>query len=501
MTFRFGRAGAALLLAFALAGCGSSTPVGPGGQTFPAFAEPLSHKGQWLVDAQGRVVIFHGTNVAMKLRPYTPQAQGFTQQDAAMLAREGFSVVRVWVFWNAIEPAPGQWDDSSLVALRQFIGWLHEYGISTILNFGQTVWGERFGGLGFPDWAANTNGLAPINMGSVGQDILLEPPLQLAWDNFYANQAFPGTVGLEDELAQAWTHVAQFFRDTPGIVGYDLVNEPEAGTQTITCLTPLGCPLYDSLNLTPFYERIVAAVRKVDDKHMLMYEPEVISAGGLTNSHVSAGTDPNLAVTFHFYPQTDSGISGAASQQISKFTQLASSNGDGLLFTEFGATDDLTQLSAVVEAADQANQGWLYWAWYSTEPTGDPARPTTEVSTPQEGFIVDPALPPDESNLKADKLTVLDRPYPYFTAGTPQSWSFDTTTRTFSFSYSTSPVGGAASATGPTVVVLPARTYPGGYQATVSGAQITSAPGSRILTLEAHPGIQTVELTVSPQGS
>lgn len=59
----------------------------------PPFATPLSHSGRWLTDAQGRAVIYKGINVAYKLPPYTPQAQGFTEEDAAMFAREGFAGV------------------------------------------------------------------------------------------------------------------------------------------------------------------------------------------------------------------------------------------------------------------------------------------------------------------------------------------------------------------------------------------------------------------------
>lgn len=57
----------------------------------PPFATPLSHSGRWLTDAQGRAVIYKGINVAYKLPPYTPQAQGFTEEDAAVFAREGFA--------------------------------------------------------------------------------------------------------------------------------------------------------------------------------------------------------------------------------------------------------------------------------------------------------------------------------------------------------------------------------------------------------------------------
>lgn len=491
-----------------LAACGSSAPAGAGGNgeaadvVLPALALPLSHRGRWITDAQGRVVVFHGTNVAAKLRPYTPQSQGFTREHAAMLAREGFDTVRVWVFWNAIEPSPGVWDDSSLAELKQFVGWLNAYGISTTLNFAQVIWSEKFGGLGFPDWAADTGGLQPAYFGGDVADGLLEPALHSAFDRFWANETYPGDASLQDQFAAAWQHVAAYFRDVPGIIAYDVMNEPEGGSQQLTCLTPvMGCPLFDTLDLTPFYQRVVTAIRQVDATHLIEYEPEVLNATGLMQSHVAAGNDPGLIYTFHYYPQTgDAGLNVAAPLALSFNVNTALANGDGLLLSEFGAKDDLTYLQGIIDACDRALIGWQYWAWYSTEPTGNPGTPTTEVDNPQEGIVIDPTQPPAESNLKTDKLALLGRPYPYFVAGTPTAWHFDIPSRSFTLSYSTTPVDGGAPLAAPTVIIVPPRLYPGGsYQVAVKGAEVTSDAGAVALSLQADPGASNVLLTVTPR--
>lgn len=487
----------------------TTTTMAAGAMPTPGF--PVTHHGRWLVDAQGRVVIFHGINVAMKEKPYTPQAQGFTEADAAMLAQEGFSTVRVWVFWSAIEPSPGVWDDSSLVALRQFVGWLHEYGISTTLNFSQVLWGEKFGGLGFPTWAANDDGLPSLSLGSLANSLptpggalvvdgLTNPGLHRALDHFWANDKFPANTGLQDQFAQAWVHVATYFRDVPGILAYDLVNEPAAGSQEPTCFNPLGCPLFDALFLTPFNERIATAIRQVDKTHLIYYEPEVLASAGFA-TYVGAGKDSNLALTFHFYPAAgSSGLSLTAPLAFANFENDATTHGDGLLLSEFGASDDLTLLSGILDAADKARLGWLYWAWYSTEPTGDATTPTTEVVHPEEGIVIDPTKPPIEANLKSAKLAVLGRPYPYLVSGTPTSWSFDSSSRTFTLTYSTVPVAGGTPISAPTVIVVPTRQYPqGSYQVSVTGASITSAAGAPALTLLTLPGATTVTVTVKPQ--
>jgi endoglycosylceramidase len=467
----------------------------------PSFPMPLTHSGRWMTDADGRVVIFHGINVAMKNPPYTPQGQGFTQADAAMLAREGFSSVRLWIWWTAFEPSPGVWDDTSLAATKQFIGWLNSYGITVRLNFAQVIWGQEFGGIGFPDWAADTDGLPLMNLGGDIEDGVAEPSVQAAAQNLYDNVAYPGTVGLADQFAAAWVHVASYFVNTPGVVAYDIFNEPEAGLQTTTCDEPAGCPVFDEETLTPFFEKTVAAIRTVDTVHMIQYEPYVLDAVGLFNTYVGAGSDPNLSLTFHYYPQTDDALTTTAPVAYQIFENDASTHNDAVELTEFGATDDLTQIGDILDAADQQKLGWLYWAWYSTEPTGNPATPTTETLNPQEGIVYDPTQPPVESNLKTAKLDVLDRPYPFLIAGTPQSWSFNTTTNVFTLTYTTTPVKGGAALTDPSVVMVPQRLYPSGYRVAVSGATVTSQPNANALTLATNTGATSITVTVSPNAS
>ncbi len=70
-------------------------------------ALPLGHAGRWITDAQGRVLVLHGINMVYKLAPFYPSAAGFSDDDAAFLARIGFNAVRVGVLWEALEPSPG----------------------------------------------------------------------------------------------------------------------------------------------------------------------------------------------------------------------------------------------------------------------------------------------------------------------------------------------------------------------------------------------------------
>src|SRR5207245_1404307 len=64
----------------------------------------IAHRDRWFTDARGRVLIFHGVNMTMKVPPYQPSALGFGDDDAALLAREGFNTVRLGAILKAIEP-------------------------------------------------------------------------------------------------------------------------------------------------------------------------------------------------------------------------------------------------------------------------------------------------------------------------------------------------------------------------------------------------------------
>src|SRR4051794_1754952 len=70
----------------------------------------LSRTGMWTTDAEGRVVVVHGFNVIKKVAPFVRTR--FTDQDARLLADEGFTTARIGLIWEAVEPQPGHYDDA-----------------------------------------------------------------------------------------------------------------------------------------------------------------------------------------------------------------------------------------------------------------------------------------------------------------------------------------------------------------------------------------------------
>jgi hypothetical protein len=137
----------------------------PARATLPAGTN--GHAGRWIVDQDGRVVIIHGVNVSSKTLPAYPSGLGFDDDDAAFLASEGFNGVRITVERYAVEPVPGQFDDAYLAHVAETVNILAGHGILSLIDFHQDEYGPVFHDNGYPA----LNGLP----GLLGYEILNEP--------------------------------------------------------------------------------------------------------------------------------------------------------------------------------------------------------------------------------------------------------------------------------------------------------------------------------------
>jgi endoglycosylceramidase len=465
---------------------------------------PFGHAGAFTTDAQGRVFTTHGVNLVYKVPPYEPSPTGFGEDDAAFLAREGFNSVRLGVIYKAVEPQPGAYDDAYLAKIAQVAALLERHGIAPLLDFHQDLYNERFQGEGWPDWAVLDDGLeAQPQLGFPG-NYLAQPAVNRAFDNFWANAQGPGGVGIGDRYAQAWKHVGARFAADPGILGYDLLNEPWPGTGWQQCANPAGCPAFDQGVFADFYKRTIAALRQGDPRHLAFYEPNVIFNDG-ADTQLPKLDDKALGMSWHDYclagDVSGSGGGGGEAchtEELLPFQNAqkrAAATGDTTLLTEFGATDDLDTLSRVVGRADEFMSGWQYWHYCGCKD------PTTQGPGETQAIVKDPSKPPEGDNLKTAKLGILVRPYPQLVAGTPKPWTFDQATKEFHLEYSTTRAGGGSFAGRPlTEVFVPRRQYPAGYAVRADGAAVASPAGAEMLLLQACPGAKSVRVTVTKTG-
>ena len=456
---------------------------------------PLGHAGRWITDADGRAVILHGVNMVYKRPPYAPDATGFGDDDAAFLQREGYDTVRVGVIYKAVEPQPGVYDDNYLDRIERTVAILAAHGIVSLLDFHQDLYNERFQGEGWPDWAVIDDGLPAQPQSGFPGNYLAMPALQRAFDHFWNNDQ-----GLQDRYAAAWRHVAEWFRANPGVLGYDIMNEPWPGSTWQQCANPAGCPAFDA-TMAKFIDRTMKAIRTVDPKTLVFYEPQVLFNDGADTNLPDTG-DANAGFSFHDYCLTAD--QGGSTLSCHEFDDLvfqnaekhAAATGDALLLTEFGATGDDNVLTPMTDRADRFMVGWQDWHYCGCDD------PTTSGPGDKQAIVRDPRKPPDGANVDTAKLKLLSRPHPDAVAGTPTSFGFDTATKTFTLNYKLARADGKGSfgPSGETEIAVPDRQYPNGYATTVQGGRILSAPRAGVLRVAACSGASTVAVTVKPTG-
>ncbi len=345
----------------------------------------------------------------------------------------------VGVLWEALEPEPGVFNDAYLASIESTVQMLGAHGILSLLDFHQDMYNEEFQGEGEPSWAVDDNGLPAFPQLGFSANYFLQPALQAAYDNFWANATVDGQ-GLQDWYAGAWQHLAAYFNGDPEVLGYDLFNEPSPGSDILACLVPgAGCPAQDA-ELTAFYTKVSAAVRAVNKSVLLFGEPWLLFNIGIPSALGSTG-DAEQGLSFHDYCPFDT-ISTRLDFACPPFNDdvftnadtISSRTGDALLLTEFGATNDTSVLSSVVSEAEQARVGWLMWSFCGCgDPTGSPAT---------EGLVNDASDAPAGGNVNSGMLDALAVPHPELVAGTPGGYGCNTSTHVFTLTYRTARADG-----------------------------------------------------------
>ncbi len=198
-------------------------------QEAPGF---LAVKGRAFVDSDGRQVLLHGMNVVNKNKAENYQSWQGAQQFADM-HNWGMNCVRLGIIWDGLEPEPGKYDEEYLKGVDQRIAWAKEAGLYVFLDMHQDLFSVLYSD-GAPEWATLTDGKPHLAFGEVWSDAYnTSPAVQAAFDSFWANKPCADGVGVQDHYARAWRHVAARYKDDPTVIGYDLMNEPNAGSANL----------------------------------------------------------------------------------------------------------------------------------------------------------------------------------------------------------------------------------------------------------------------------
>ena len=464
-----------------------------------APTEPLGHHGRWITDADGRVLIMHGAAVTPDgfEKPFeTAEEAGFARADAELLAAHGFNVVRLGAFHGAYEREPGVFHEGYMDSFERTQRLLADAGIFTVFDFHQDMLNGRYQGRGFADWFLVDDGIPSQPQAGFPGNYFLNPALNRAYDNLWANVAAPDGVGLQDHFAEAWRRVAARFASAPLMLGYDLLNEPWPGSRWPSCANTEGCPPggFDQTSLTEFSNRVIRSVRAGDPHRIAFYEPNLQFDVGAKTGHGKAD-DPNVGMSFHNYclgaapglPHAPDPAEICKDQGERRVFENAEEHskatGATLLMTEFGDVHDPLIHRRVTDLADEYMVGWTVWGWF---------RAAGQIKK-------DPAKPPTPDNLHEEVLAAVVRPYTRLVAGTPELLRYERDTKRFEARFTTRLPDGRRAGQMLSELFVPALHYGRGYRVALAGGELVGGLGTQLLELRACRGAAAVTVVVTDE--
>jgi endoglycosylceramidase len=438
----------------------------PGSKPLPTCAleapEPgvLRVEGTQVLDEMDRLVTWRGINTGgrSKYAPYSPfpwEEGGFQEALDAYLDRTldwGFDLLRVPFSWAAAEPEQGRWDSEWLDRYDALLDAAWARGMWTIVDFHQDVYAEAFCGDGFPHWTL------PADPGEARHDCpgwftnyVLNDDVRQAFDWFWQD-----TYGARTAFGEMWDMMVARHADRPGVVGFEIINEPSGGT--------MPSADWEVEVLSPFYTEMAARIQGADPDALVFFD-----ATGLQSAiaHVSLPKPEgdNLVFAPHFY---DFGALFGGELN----TDIAAGLGDWaaqgeewdlpVMIGEFGIRADHDEVESHARVHyDAFDDLGLHGTWWEYSDSVDLWN--------EEDLSV---LGPDGEEREA-MLNGLVRPYARALAGSSPELVYDAETRVLELSFD-------AELEGITEVVLPARIYEGEVTVTGEGACVDHA-GDRLL--------------------
>lgn len=428
-----------------------------------------------IVDRHGRVRIFHGINVSGRARfpPFLPLED---VEDLDVLARWGWNLVRLVAQWEAIEPEPRRYDDVYLDTLIRIARACEARGLHVIVDLHQDLFARHYGGDGAPPWALPKDPGGPRFTGR-------------AW---FANYFFCGDLiraqqrfwrdagGLQALYCDMLSHLARRFADVPGLLGYDLMNEPMGPPVSVLLGT------FERKTLAAFYRKAIAAVRKADPERLVFIEPEPLAALGHP-CFLPRFEEPGVVFAPHLYDPVailTRGFRGPISTApfaMGRMAAKAARLGAPVLIGEFGVVyghaGGRAMVASQVERFDERFFSWA--AWHYNPDTMSWGDDVESVVTPE--------------GKEREFLEPLIRPYARAVAGRPYALDWDARARRFNFEYVPDPACAA-----PTEIVIPFRCFGAGAAIVVEGARWKPETVHReILFIEPRTDAPTVRVTVA----
>lgn len=261
-----------------------------------------------------------------------------TERDFELIAALGFDHVRLPINARGVMDDDGALREDGFALIERAVRWSEAHGLRILLDLHGAPGGQT--GTNIDD---SPNGLPELFMS----------PLYRA------------------QTIELWRELARRYRDREAVLGYDLLNEP----------LPNEWQHRYNDELVTLYRDLTAAVREIDDRHLLMYE----------GSHWATNPEPlrdrfddNQAVQFHRYWCAPDETS------IADFLQLRRELGAPIYMGE-GGENTPGWIYAATRLYERHGIGWNFWPWKKLDTLTSPLS-----VRPPEGWdrIADPAAHP-----------------------------------------------------------------------------------------------------------
>lgn len=186
-------------------------------------------QGNKFIDIQGRHTILHGINMVCKEKERN-YIGDYKEEDFMTLKQWGFNVIRLGIFWDGLEPLPGQYDNNYLSKVDKLIELAGKNDLCVILDMHQDLFSCIYSD-GAPEWATITDGKEHIRTDLWSDSYLLSPAVQTAFDSFWNNRQASDGIGIQDHFINMWKHIASRYQGNKVVIGYDILNEPFMGSE------------------------------------------------------------------------------------------------------------------------------------------------------------------------------------------------------------------------------------------------------------------------------
>ena len=419
----------------------------------------LKAEGRLIKDEYGRSVMLRGINVGSraKMPPHLPW-EGSDLGDETFErdmnrfydfpADWGMNCIRLTVFWEAIEPARGDYDEDYLTMVEEQVKAAADRGIYVFMDFHQDIYSRILGGSGAPAWALPDPDTEPEPLDDPNwfMKYFGDADVDAAFDHFWSNAD-----GVQDAYIEMAVWFAGRFVSHPNVIGIDLMNEPAPGAAGKADYADW----FENF-LKPFYEKLGNAIHGVAPGFILFVEPSNLEAGGVDlEVKLPRPALDNLVFSPHYYNPIQfitgryDGNVAAIMAGLTIWDEVGEEFNTPVLLSEFGfrATADTSSSGNPDEyfpdlygVMDQLLMHGTFWGHEVTANYWNNE---------------DCSLVNSDWTERTKSTNAVARPFPKFTSGEAISFTYNSQTREVDYSYRTIETGGA-----PTVVALPARHFP-----------------------------------------